>query len=651
MNIKLENLILNCKKSREVIDLSHHISIFYGKISSGKSSIARLIDYCLGGDLEKTPAIQSELVSVMLAATIGNYSVVFERILTIGSTIRVTWTGPNNNNGSINVPKQAGNSPIWGNNIYSLSDLIFFFLDLTPPKVRKSKLDPDSPLIRLGFRDFLEFCYLEQDKLDSTFYNLDVPILKEKSKDVLRFIVGYYSEKLNDLEIELEKIRQQRYGMIEAKKQVVDFLQKLGYGSELEIAQKIEDTNKELKIALQAQLDIKKQYIYDTHPSDDLREKIRTLGDKIEFEKLALVDIQEKIEEQESLRSELLSTKIKISRTTTASQLLSGVSFIKCPVCGSKLENPTTDDIANNCYLCHASINTLPKSDISEHAEQINNDLSSRIDDLSISVKNLHASEIRQNIKITKMVEIKKDLDNDLSNMLRNYESAYLSTAKNIEREIATLQERQTSLVQLYKLPKELHSYDEKVTKLQISEEEIKNTILSERKMLYQANQNISLLEDYYLNSLLEVAVPGVNSNDKVDIDIKNWIPNILTDGDLEKAWNFYNAGSGGKKTLLNVLFAVAFHKLSIEKQLPLPNILIIDTPMKNIGKEINKDLFRGFYDYLYLLAINSLKNTQIIIIDSDYFPPEDKSIDIFVRYMTPLDSKFPPLITYYQGS
>ncbi|MBS1526663.1 MAG: AAA family ATPase, partial [Bacteroidetes bacterium] len=57
-------LSLQCKESKEVIDLTKQVSFFHGKIGSGKSSIARLINFALGGNLEKTSAIQSEAISV-----------------------------------------------------------------------------------------------------------------------------------------------------------------------------------------------------------------------------------------------------------------------------------------------------------------------------------------------------------------------------------------------------------------------------------------------------------------------------------------------------------------------------------------------------------------------------------------------------------
>lgn len=57
--------------------------------------------------------------------------------------------------------------------------------------------------------------------------------------------------------------------------------------------------------------------------------------------------------------------------------------------------------------------------------------------------------------------------------------------------------------------------------------------------------------------------------------------------------------------------------------------------------------IFENFYHYLYDLATGSLSNTQFIIIDKEYFPPDSESeLDVLERYMEPEQ----PLISYYRG-
>jgi len=73
MRFHFRKLDLVFKKSKETI-LFGDIAYFYGQMGAGKSSIARLIDYCLGGDLEYSPALQSEFVSATLYLTINDTS-------------------------------------------------------------------------------------------------------------------------------------------------------------------------------------------------------------------------------------------------------------------------------------------------------------------------------------------------------------------------------------------------------------------------------------------------------------------------------------------------------------------------------------------------------------------------------------------------
>ena len=96
MNIKLISLTLHCRRGQEVLEFSPQVSFYHGKLSAGKSTIARLIDYCLGAkDIERTTAIRKELLSVELLAQVGKYVATFERTVEGAATVQVTWTDEN----------------------------------------------------------------------------------------------------------------------------------------------------------------------------------------------------------------------------------------------------------------------------------------------------------------------------------------------------------------------------------------------------------------------------------------------------------------------------------------------------------------------------------------------------------------------------
>src|SRR3977135_3019003 len=76
---------------------------------------------------------------------------------------------------------------------------------------------------------------------------------------------------------------------------------------------------------------------------------------------------------------------------------------------------------------------------------------------------------------------------------------------------------------------------------------------------------------------------------------------------------------SGGKMVLFKICFALALHLTAAERDLPIPRILVIDSPMKNITPDINPEIFQFFYRELYRLLVNDLKPWQCVVIDQTY--------------------------------
>jgi AAA domain len=648
MKFLLKSLTLQCRQSREVIEFSRQVSFFHGKIAAGKSSILRLIDFCLGGDLERTPAIIKELVSVEMSACIGEYNVLFERDQ--GSNqVQVTWQGENESATVLAaINSDASRPPIWGTDIFYLSDLVFYLAGSSILRVRKNQNNPDAPFVRLSFRDILWYCYLDQDNLDSSFYRLEEPIIQSKSRNVMRFIVGFYTERLSDLETRLSDIKKQRSGKREAINQIRTFIQEFGYASESDISQETQAIEQEVSEFYSLQTSLRQGYIVNTHFVDELRQSLRNLSNCLAQEEQTLTDLYSEIEEKEALRADLLSAKLKVARSSSANALLSGVAFDSCPACGTKVNNPSYPE-EDSCYLCGRCPHH--NEEFSQMNEVLKKDLISRILELEESIFSHKKSIKGQTRRTEELRQEKTRLDRQLVQELSNYDSAFLAESREVDWQVATLEERLRGLQRISSMITGLERLEHELHELRVSEEELEEQIQREREGLTNADQNIRDIENAYLDALIQSKVPGINQHDKIEINRKTWIPWILSESDEALKWYFSNAGSGGKKTLLKVCYALALHKVAADNNLPLPSLLIIDTPMKNIGEDVNNDIFESFYNYVYALSETSLSDTQIIIVDKEYFSPASYEIDYYERYMTPNETEHPPLITYYRGS
>lgn len=140
MKFALSELHVSFKKSKEIIVFTD-FTYFYGPMGAGKSTIARLVDYCLGGhlgDKEMTPALQSEFVSASLTLRVKDTELNLRR--DIGSTlIRANWRYDNEQY-EVMVPSRSGDGEVIpGTGIEVISDLIYVLSGRIPPKFERAK--------------------------------------------------------------------------------------------------------------------------------------------------------------------------------------------------------------------------------------------------------------------------------------------------------------------------------------------------------------------------------------------------------------------------------------------------------------------------------------------------------------------------------
>ncbi|MBS1528255.1 MAG: hypothetical protein JST19_21595, partial [Bacteroidetes bacterium] len=549
---------------------------------------------------------------------------------------------------TVNAPVHNYQSPIWGDQVYNISDLIFYLLGLKVLKIAGNKAREDSGLVRLSLRNFMWYCYLDQNKLDSTFFRHEDSSKTRNSKEILKYILQYSTQKLIELEEKLQEYRKQRFTDTSTVERLRDFLKQFGFSTLEEIDTIGNDIKEKLNIAKRERKDQESGYMRDTHNSDRLRAAIRALIADISRLEESLYDLENRIRQQESLRSELIASKFKLAKNESIVTLFQGVDFDNCPNCGTNIKSRVTDE--HHCKLCGSEVGQI-KPTLQEQAEVIQTDLDDRVRDLDASI-DLHRTAFA---KAKRELAIKQkrrtEYDLQLGQELQQYESIFLSNIRKVDQTIAKLTERLRSLERLKKMPEEINRLQENADNLLKAEHFLRQKIREEKLNLVKGESIIEELELEFLRTLLEVGVPGVTEEDKVYINRKTWDVSIWPKSQEHLKWNFYNAGSGGKKTLFNSCFMLALHVVAAKNDLPLPTFIIIDTPMKNIDKEINLEIFYNYFTYVYRLAADVLDQTQFVIIDNNFIPaPLELNLTFYDRIMTADEKENPPLIRYYRG-
>lgn len=648
MKVLVQRLEVVSRKSVDSLILTP-VTFLHGPVGTGKSTVARLIDYCFGGDLVATPAIQSEFVAARLFATIGVHEVILERDRAATNSVRVTWqeTTPD---GSTDEPRSESvlaplsaepGVPIIpdASDVENLSDLLFHLAGTRPIKVRKSKRDPSTTLVRLSFRDLFFYCYLDQDAMDSSFFALDHPFKRLKSIDAIRFVVGFHSDRMNALEQRLYSTLEQQRAKRDAADQLEQIMTELEFESDLAIAARLQELRDERDGLRQELRRLDEERTAASHPLDEMRTRLRELSAQVGAEQDALVRLEQRLRSRESLRAELLTGKVKALRADAADRVLRQVEFHQCPQCQASVA-----PIRYGPKLCSLCGQTSPEE---TEYDVLASEFDERIDELQDLIRR-HATEVEsQRRRVAGLVEEKTRLDSSLEEEARRYDAAFVARLRELERGIAMRGERVRQLEHLRRIPARLERLVQEAGELQGAIDAARKGIERETERLRAARTVVDDLAAHFKTLLLKVRFPGMEEADTVTVDTRSWEPRVYT---KTVDWGFDELGSGGKKVLFKVLYALALHEVAQRYQLPLPTVLIVDSPTKNISHDVNPELFEAFYREVYRVAQSCGADRQFLLIDSELVLPSQEMPDLFSARLLDHSDEAPPLISYYRG-
>jgi hypothetical protein len=114
---------------------------------------------------------------------------------------------------------------------------------------------------------------------------------------------------------------------------------------------------------------------------------------------------------------------------------------------------------------------------------------------------------------------------------------------------------------------------------LEALREELTTRINSQELSQLDAEDNILALERRMLEYLQELHIPDLGQELTVKINRDTYLPEV-------SGRSFDELSSQGLKTLVNIAHALAHHTVAIDRNLPLPGLLILDGLSANSGHE-----------------------------------------------------------------
>ena len=375
---------------------------------------------------------------------------------------------------------------------------------------------------------------------------LDQPIRKEKSQDALRYFVGYMSERLNDLQNELQELRQQQRTKREAVAQIQAFLARFDFASEEKMTHELAALEQEARGLENELAKLKDGFHPDAYIAEEDRGRIQALTLAITEMSEAREDLLARIREQESLELELISLKFKAARTAAAQHVLDDVDFELCPACGSGLSHDIRSS-ADHCYLCKTPDAAIQPAEPTA-VDVICQDLDARIADLKQSASR-HKRALRpMQLKVEQLKIERRATEERVSATVRSYEFEYLARSRQYDRRLSAIQERSGLLARIRAMPAEIEKVYAEADLFTARINELRRRIDEEEASLRSAEANFKAIERSYKEILLAIHFPGITERDVVVINRRTLIPEVLQSGDERRAWTFYDAGSGGRR-------------------------------------------------------------------------------------------------------
>lgn len=614
--IRIDELTLVTPSNRFEYRFSTGINAVVGEVGSGKSSMLELIKYAFGGNGVITPAVRQGVRRVVLEARVGRTALLLER--GIGeSTVRVLEP-----DGTPVDQFAVGRSTKMRN----ISSLLLDLLEL--PELRVTSVRPSKKSQPLSFFDLYAYCYVRQAEIDRSVVNHLESVMRSKRVGAFEVLLGLTDDSISSARVRLGQLRDETMAASEPLATIDQFLLSAETPTAEELHRRRESAETTVHEA-EAQLDyLRSTSLAATAESEGLRERLSTTA-------RAAAEVAERIQELEAaastrrqLRAELASDLSRLDRTASAVGILGGIAFVQCPRC---LQSLSPDRFSSDhCGVCgqeDTQPDLEPDRSVESERKRIA-ELRAELDDLGLSDSTELDDLLAEQRTITVVLrEIQSELDRQTRDLVSpRYEALEVASAA-----AATARVELAEAGRLLQLWEQRAVHAERVQDLRAAAEAAQAEIDSGLDRLASRRSRVNDLSVIFDEIIQELNMPWYDEGAR--IDSKTYLP-VVNGVSIEQL------GSGGMKMMTNVAYHLALLTYGLSEGLPsIPNLLIIDSPRKNLGTTAEDQAHsNAFYDWITALTDAYSGRFQIIVADNDAPPPQTQLAEtIHLSHALPL--------------
>lgn len=486
-------------------------------------------------------------------------------------------------------------------------DFLLKRLSIPRVSVPKARTDPTAALTPISINDWLGYCIVTGDELDSEVFGHHDSFKDQKRRWVFELAYDLYDVEAAELFAEIRRT-ELRLEALEREEQILEkFLAGTPFAD---------------RAALEAYLAAKQERLDELSDSDadlvregppasevgglraqilDLRERYDSAVRSAQLEASQLQDLRD-------LHKQLKSQSARLTRAIVADEWLVDFDFIVCPRCGSSVRSDRA--ASPHCYLCLQEEHRGPESREALIKEQ---------ERVSYQIGETEELVQQRGTDVQDLLAMQEDLRAELSQLSADLDrrtqafvSEQASRIRQSAAEYARLQADIRWANEYVAVLDRQADHGQAMALLRARLLELQADVEGHGHSRVNGEEHITVLEQRILQYLEQLHTPLLGELLTVTINRKTYLPEV-------SGRSFDELSSQGLKTLVNVAHALAHHTVAIDRGLPLPGLLVLDGISANSGREgLEVDRIADMYRLLIEESERYAEALQLIIVDND---------------------------------
>lgn len=541
------------------------LNVILGPISTGKTSLMKLLEVLLGGNYRRiNPEVDrsvSELAGELKIGE-GTYSVIRPLVQTDTARVQVAGEGIAER---LPAMRQDGGAPLtYG--VWLLERLGLPILRVPQAPTRPT----ESSFIPVSINDYIRYCRLRQDEIDVDVLGSSVSFRDIKRRYVFRILYGGYDVEVARLQDELRTL-QYELSQLEGGRAAFDrFLEGTALENRADIQRQLAEARERQVEFVRARGELAAPE-RATPNALRLRAEIAAIEQRIADAAAELERERRGANQLGELANELQAQSARLTKAIVAGERFFDFEFVVCPRCGSALEDGRGQEA--HCYLCLQSEPPAPtREELIREQDRVNAQIA-ETEEL-VRAHEQRARDLEQSVSASdaERAERGRLLDEEASSFV----SDQAERIQSLAHEMAALGERMQRLEDYLALFQRLDEALSRMAELQQRRTELEAALERAEQLDAVTAGRIERLEQWFANYVEALEVPRFGTGVRAAIDRNDYQP--VVNGQK------FPELSAGVRVLVNIAHLLAHHRAALDLDLALPGLMMVDGIAKNIG-------------------------------------------------------------------